>query len=487
MGDAPSKDGDDGRPGGEPFAESNRPKASKLHEDFQRTNVDSRDAFEAAFAGETGAMEEITRIVQQLEGLQTEEQKEARKLQSAGAAVEALQAQRLQERRDKGAEQEGGRSADDWMERQLAEGRRVVERAAAERERKRREEAEARRAEAQAEAQAEARAAAKAAALRELEAREALRKDASVAAERLLDEAQRDAQRAKLLAEGLAAMPLPVAPPELPAEEVPPPPLPKPKRRASRAKVPEYYALLDVGVDATYDEIRKGYRRQALIWHPDKNRGQQEEATERFKRITLAFDTLFDPGRREAYDAGTVDPTKRKAKKLTGAGWANLADEDDAVLTVQGFKYKRGSWTTYVYLRGRIDDVEPIWDDPDHDPRAPQQKIKVFWRYLGQLAYEAKQEAEGDASWLPDFVTRVWKDTPARWPRGVELEKMSDVARGEWKERRMVFNRRREKILLNIQLHKTYLAIPNRLQKEKERMQRSGLISKVSNPALASF
>merc|ERR1712187_593176 len=38
----------------------------------------------------------------------------------------------------------------------------------------------------------------------------------------------------------------------------------KPKNTASKAKVPEYYALLDVSVDATFEEIKKGYRKQAL-------------------------------------------------------------------------------------------------------------------------------------------------------------------------------------------------------------------------------
>jgi len=46
-----------------------------------------------------------------------------------------------------------------------------------------------------------------------------------------------------------------------------------------------YYELLDVPRDADEDDIRRGYRRQALLWHPDKNMHQLELATERFKQV----------------------------------------------------------------------------------------------------------------------------------------------------------------------------------------------------------
>lgn len=41
---------------------------------------------------------------------------------------------------------------------------------------------------------------------------------------------------------------------------------------------------------APEDEVRSAYKKLALRWHPDKN--DDEEATEKFKRINSAYNTL---------------------------------------------------------------------------------------------------------------------------------------------------------------------------------------------------
>merc|ERR1711963_847872 len=160
----------------------------------------------------------------------------------------------------------------------------------------------------------------------------------------------------------------------------------------------------------------------------------------------------------------------KRTKKLAGHGWNQVKDDDDEALTPLGFRWKRQSWIGYVLYQGRIDDEDPIVDDPVNDPRVPQEKIKVFWRFIGEKAFMAREEAENDKKWLQKFIAVLWKDTPDRWPGGAELKKMSESAQLEWKERRMVYNRRKEKVLLNIQLHEAYLAIPNREAKEKARI-----------------
>ena len=60
--------------------------------------------------------------------------------------------------------------------------------------------------------------------------------------------------------------------------------------------------MLGVERSATPDEIKKAYRKLARELHPDVN--PSEEAAERFKSVTHAYDVLSDPEQRERYDLG---------------------------------------------------------------------------------------------------------------------------------------------------------------------------------------
>ena len=64
----------------------------------------------------------------------------------------------------------------------------------------------------------------------------------------------------------------------------------------------DHYEVLGVSRDASPEEIKKAYRRLARELHPDVNPG--EEASERFKLVTHAYDVLSDPEQRQRYDLG---------------------------------------------------------------------------------------------------------------------------------------------------------------------------------------
>ena len=63
----------------------------------------------------------------------------------------------------------------------------------------------------------------------------------------------------------------------LPPPQALPQALPQaPPQTITNAKtLPDYYGILGVEKTATWDELRRSYRKLALKWHPDKNMHQQ--------------------------------------------------------------------------------------------------------------------------------------------------------------------------------------------------------------------
>ncbi len=63
----------------------------------------------------------------------------------------------------------------------------------------------------------------------------------------------------------------------------------------------DFYEILGVSRNASDDEIKKNYRKLAMKYHPDRNKGDQS-AEIKFKEATAAYEALKDPEKRSAYD-----------------------------------------------------------------------------------------------------------------------------------------------------------------------------------------
>ena len=63
----------------------------------------------------------------------------------------------------------------------------------------------------------------------------------------------------------------------------------------------DYYAVLGVKRDSTPEEIKAAYRKLAIKYHPDKNRGNKS-AENRFKEATEAYEVLSDAEKKSKYD-----------------------------------------------------------------------------------------------------------------------------------------------------------------------------------------
>jgi DnaJ-class molecular chaperone len=68
----------------------------------------------------------------------------------------------------------------------------------------------------------------------------------------------------------------------------------------------DLYSELGVKRDSSEAEIKKAYRKLAKELHPDKNK-DNPKATERFSRVTRAYDLLTDKDKRARYDRGDID------------------------------------------------------------------------------------------------------------------------------------------------------------------------------------
>jgi DnaJ-class molecular chaperone len=64
----------------------------------------------------------------------------------------------------------------------------------------------------------------------------------------------------------------------------------------------KYYDLLGVSPNATEAELKSAYKKMAKKYHPDRNRDNIKEATEKFQKIQSAYDMLIDPEKRKLYD-----------------------------------------------------------------------------------------------------------------------------------------------------------------------------------------
>lgn len=70
-----------------------------------------------------------------------------------------------------------------------------------------------------------------------------------------------------------------------------------------------HYTLLGLGEQATLSDIKREYRRQVLLTHPDRT--ADPAAHQRYLAVNEAYETLSDPARRASYDAALASSRMR--------------------------------------------------------------------------------------------------------------------------------------------------------------------------------
>ncbi|KAG8913620.1 hypothetical protein FRC00_001985 [Tulasnella sp. 408] len=187
-----------------------------------------------------------------------------------------------------------------------------------------------------------------------------------------------------------------------------------------------YYDILEVKVDATTEEIKKAYRRMALLHHPDKHPGDPmaEERVSKgssftptagklicafiilqFKNIAVAYQVLSDPERRKKYnefgakesgsDAGYVDPEEVFSAIFGGDRFVPIIGEislgkemKEALQQAEEAEEEEASATT-------IEGSTPVQRDSKGKPiLSPEQKAKKLEKEKKIAAEKARLREE---------------------------------------------------------------------------------------------
>lgn len=80
------------------------------------------------------------------------------------------------------------------------------------------------------------------------------------------------------------------------------------KLALKKSKRKDYYKILGIDKRASDDEIKKAYRKRALVHHPDRhanaNEEEKREQEKKFKEVGEAYAVLSDTTKRDRYDSG---------------------------------------------------------------------------------------------------------------------------------------------------------------------------------------
>eukprot|EP00761_Pharyngomonas_kirbyi_P014049 gb/GECH01014079.1/.p1 GENE.gb/GECH01014079.1/~~gb/GECH01014079.1/.p1 ORF type:complete len:306 (+),score=104.55 gb/GECH01014079.1/:1-918(+) len=151
-----------------------------------------------------------------------------------------------------------------------------------------------------------------------------------------------------------------------------------------------HYEVLGLPYDATDKDIKRSYRRLALVWHPDKNPDNVEEATERFREVQTAYSVLIDPHERRWYDDHRSHILAERRAEAQAEEDAELGDLWSLFGAGAYSGGEDGFYDTYRRAFARIVRVEQRYagvDPPSFgDRHTSDDGVAAFYRYWSVFA-----------------------------------------------------------------------------------------------------
>ena len=135
---------------------------------------------------------------------------------------------------------------------------------------------------------------------------------------------------------------------------------------------PDYYQILGVPQDASFEEIRAAFRERAREYHPDRN--PDPDAVDRMQEINEAYEVLRDDDQRAVYD---------RAHRTFGVSAAQMERAHDiAIAAVGGLAFRLGR----AYASGVRDEWTALGVGSENTPNG-------LWQAMYEAALESALES----------------------------------------------------------------------------------------------
>jgi len=145
----------------------------------------------------------------------------------------------------------------------------------------------------------------------------------------------------------------------------------------------DYYEILNVKPTASKKEIKEAFKREALKWHPDRNKSP--DATARMQLINEAYLILKDDEARERYDKQYYQfvNQKRQSNNQEENQWHNYKSNDD-ILNDWIKKAKRQAKEMVMMSIEDLVGMSKVatsaaWEKTKYAILIPNPDIKKFW------------------------------------------------------------------------------------------------------------
>ncbi|MEA9355232.1 DnaJ domain-containing protein [Bacteriovorax sp. PP10] len=145
-----------------------------------------------------------------------------------------------------------------------------------------------------------------------------------------------------------------------------------------------YYKMLGVPENASAEDIKKGYRKMAMKYHPDRNAGSIV-AGEIFKKVQGAYEVLSDSSKRAAFDKQLRMQPKAQPK-------AAAAKEAPTSTASKAQKY---TWESF-------DEKPNVKPQPKQQEKAKEQTAEARPEAKTETRPEPKAEARAEVKPTPE-------------------------------------------------------------------------------------